>query len=112
LNHIPGAVIKDEICSSTRLRQEAVKNIDEDCDLIIVIGDKKSSNTNKLLDVAKATHPSIPSIMISDLNELEPTIIENKKYVSIASGASTPPEVIESIFNFIKNMLSDKDDAI
>jgi len=103
LEHIPNAIIKDEICASTRLRQEAVKNIDLDCDLIIVIGDKKSSNSNKLLDVAKTCHPNIESVMISQLNELDCTILDNKKYVSITSGASTPPEVIDNIFNFVKN---------
>ena len=100
--HIPSARIKEEICNTTRLRQEAVKNIKDDVDLIIIVGDSSSSNTKRLYEIATLSHPNILSIMISNIDELDTSILENKKNVAIASGASTPESAINDIVEFIK----------
>ena len=99
----PGAVILDEICASTRLRQEALRNIPKECDLILVIGDTHSSNTNRLKDVAEHLHPNIPTVMVSSLDELDKDLIKEKKNIVISTGASTSPEVINDIYNYLNN---------
>ena len=99
---IPHARIADEICSSTRTRQEAIKTIDsKEADMIIVVGDSKSSNSMRLLEVARLSHPDIESIMISNADELDINIIKNKKSIVVASGASVSHETIDAVLNKI-----------
>lgn len=102
--HLPKARIMDEICPATRLRQEALVNINKDVDLILVIGDKNSSNTNRLIEIAKSNHPTIDSYLISDLEELKDIDINKKKHVAIASGASTPKKEIDKIKEYLLSL--------
>ena len=101
--HKPKARIMDEICAATRLRQEALEKIDKDIDTILIIGDKKSSNTNRLLEIAKSTHPSIPSYLVSDLDEVKALKIKSN-HLAIASGASTPLKEIDKIKEYLKSL--------
>ena len=103
LDAIPGARIANEICGSTRLRQEAILSLDNDVDLIIVVGDNNSSNTKRLLEVAKASHPEVESIMISDASALDMSVCANKNHIVISSGASTPEDIIDAVYNKIIN---------
>ena len=103
LEHIPGARIENEICAATRLRQEAVTKIDADTDLIVVVGHPKSSNSNKLFDIAKSRYINSTVLMVSDLAELAKTGIDfaNKKKAAVVSGASTPQYVVDEIYNYL-----------
>ena len=103
LKAFPKARIADEICPSTRLRQEAIQKLPKDVDLIIVVGDVNSSNTRRLLEIAQQTHPSTASIMISEAKELDLSLIENKNHIVISSGASTPNEIIDEVYESIVN---------
>ena len=101
--HLPKARIMDEICPATRLRQEALIDLAPDTDLILVIGDKNASNTNRLLEIAKDNH-AIDSYLVSDLKELKKLDINKKKHVAIASGASTPKTEIDKISEYLKSL--------
>ena len=101
LDHIPGARIEQEICAATRLRQEAVTKIDPDTDLIIVVGSQKSSNSNKLFDIAKSTFKSATVIMVNDLDELKALDIHGKEKAAVVSGASTPKYIVDDIYNYL-----------
>ena len=103
LKVFPKARIADEICGSTRLRQKAITDLSEDVDLIIVVGDQKSSNSKRLLEIAKSTHPNVCSVMISDARELDTSLLINKNHIVISSGASTPNEIIDEVYNRIIN---------
>ena len=103
LKAIPNARIANEICGSTRLRQEAILSLDKDVDLIIVVGDNNSSNTKRLLEVAKASHPEVESLMIADASELDMRTCANKSHIVISSGASTPEDIIDAVYNKIVN---------
>lgn len=103
LESFPEARLADEICGSTRLRQTAIQNIDEDVDLIVVVGDINSSNTKRLLEISKQCHPDITSVMISESSELDLKLLENKNHIVISSGASTPEEIINAVYNKIVN---------
>ncbi len=103
LAEVPGARIANEICGSTRLRQEAILSLDKDVDLIIVVGDNNSSNTKRLLEVATASHPEVESIMISDASALNMSVCANKNHIVISSGASTPEDIIDAVYNNIVN---------
>ena len=97
-NHVPNARISNEICSTTRIRQEAVRFI-ENVDAIIVVGDQMSSNSKRLFEIAKTFHPDAYVIMISDVEQLPIEELKNKNHIAISSGASTPSDVIDQIYN-------------
>ena len=103
LKAFPHARLADEICASTRLRQQAIQSINPDVDFIIVVGDVNSSNTRRLLEISKQCHPNIPSIMISNVKELDFSLLQNKNHIAISSGASTPEEIIDEVYNTILN---------
>lgn len=96
--HYPNARISNEICPTTRQRQEAVMNV-KDVDAIIVVGDQVSSNSKRLFEIAKSTHPNIYVTMVSSKDELDLNILRNKNHIAISSGASTPSDVIDEIYN-------------
>ena len=100
---MPNARISNEICPTTRQRQEAVINVKE-VDAIIVAGDKVSSNSNRLYELAKASHPNAFVIMVSDANELPIDELQNKNHIAISSGASTPSDVIDEIYYKLVNL--------
>ena len=102
--NVPSARIADEICFSTRKRQEAIKQLDNDIDCIVVIGDKKSSNSTRLLEIAKMSHPQIASYMVSNVDELDLGLLRNKKHIVLASGASVAIETIDAIYNKINSL--------
>ena len=102
--HIPEARILEEICNTTRLRQEAVISLPHDVDLIIVVGDIYSSNTKRLYEIARMSHPETLSVMVSELHELDLSLLKEKKHIAIASGASTPLFAIEEIVNYLEQL--------
>ena len=99
--HIPGARIENEICDATRLRQEAMLHINKDTDLIIVVGHERSSNTNKLFDIAKSHYPNALVLMVNNLEELKKFDFKSNKKAAIASGASTPSYVVDEIYDYL-----------
>ena len=99
--HIPGARIIDEICPATRLRQEALAKIPSDTDVIFIVGDKKSSNTNKLFDIAKKLYTDKDVYMVSSLNDVLNINLNGKEKASISSGASTPKFIVDEIYNYL-----------
>ena len=101
LAHIPSARIEQEICAATRLRQEAVTKIASDTDLIIVVGSQKSSNSNKLFDIAKSSFKSATVIMVNDLDELKALDINGKEKAAVVSGASTPKYIVDEIYQYL-----------
>lgn len=94
------AQIFDRICGATSERQEATKKLAKICDVIIVIGDLKSSNSKKLLEVAKAENPN--SYLVQNEKELNMSIFSENMKVGIAAGASTPEDIIKKIENKIR----------
>ena len=101
LKHYPGARIENEICNATRLRQEAILKISKDTDLIFIVGDKKSSNTTKLYDIAISNFPNAKVCFVSSLTDVQELDLSNYKKAAICSGASTPQFVVDDIYNYL-----------
>ncbi len=101
LKHFPQARIENEICNATRLRQEAILKIDKDTDLIIIVGHSKSSNSNKLFEIAKENYPESLVLMVNNLEELKGIDIKNKRKAAVGSGASTPQYIVDQIYNYL-----------
>jgi len=100
--HLEHVTINEEICSATRLRQQAVIDIPPNVDLIYVVGSTFSSNTEKLVEVAKKSHTKAPVYRINTVEDIHRSDLGGKKLVAVAAGASTPPEVTEEIIAFLK----------
>lgn len=103
---IPSARISDEVCNSPRIRQQAILDLPDTVDLIVVIGEEMSTSANKLFETAKANHPNTLCIMISNENEIENTLFVDKKHVAIASSGDTPTRIVETVVNHIRNIKS------
>lgn len=102
--HVSNAEIIDEICDATKVRQLAILNIPNEVDLIVIVGGTKSSNTNKLFEIAKDTHKNARVIKVLNLSELKRYKLDNYKYAAIAAGTSTPVGVTNEIINYIKSI--------
>ena len=100
-NNLPRAFVFDEICNATLLRQQAVKELKDDIDTILVVGSKKSSNTMKLFEIATKEHPNKQSVLVGSLEELKPLNLKFKNAV-IVSGTSTPYETIAKIKEYLE----------
>ena len=101
---IPNARFGPEVCNSARLREESIQNLSSSVDTIIVIGDDTSSNTSRLFETCKTSHPNATTILISSVNEIDDSLFKNKKHVAITSGSATTLGVIEAVINHIKNI--------
>ena len=94
----PNVLISSSICDATTLRQKAVINAPY-CDLFIIVGDIKSSNTNKLYKIASQKYKAI---MITSLDDLKNYPLDGINIVNITAGASTPREVVAEIIAYLE----------
>lgn len=100
---IPNVILENKICLSTTKRELALNNIKYD--LIIIVGDKKSSNTNKLYETAKNKADSKEVIYIESAIDLLNFDFKDYNDIAITSGASTPPQLVDQIVKFIESGL-------
>lgn len=106
LENIPKANIIDEICPVTRIRQENIINLKKDYDLLIIIGSKTSSNTNKLYELALKYHQNKKVLMIGSKKDLFNFDLSNYQHVAIFSGTSTPNEIINEVKQYLEEEYS------
>lgn len=104
ITQIPDARVLDEICSATRLRQQAVLDIPEDVEAIFIVGSPESANTEKLAEVAKLSHPQAKVYKIKTAAEIDCRLFNTSMKVAVASGASTPLETTESVIRLLKSL--------
>lgn len=97
----PQAEVYNEICKATQLRQEAVARMAVGADLTLVVGDPRSNNTNRLVQVAQEKAGS-PAIRIERLEDLTPEMLQGKKRVAVTSGASTPSQLTRQVIRFVE----------
>ena len=93
---------KEDICYATTNRQMAVKNIAKECDLFFVIGSRNSSNSVRLVEVAKKSG-CLNSQLIHSQSEIPFDLIENSNTIGISSGASAPEILVNNFINKLKN---------
>jgi len=93
---------KEDICYATTNRQMAVKNIAKECDLFFVIGSRNSSNSVRLVEVAKKSGCS-NSQLIHSQSKIPFDLIQNSNTIGISSGASAPEILVDNFINELKN---------
>jgi 4-hydroxy-3-methylbut-2-en-1-yl diphosphate reductase len=90
----------DDICYATQNRQDAVKQLAPRCDLVLVIGSRNSSNSNRLVEVAK--EHGARSHLIDNESEVREEWLEGVETVGISSGASAPEELVQRLVEFFR----------
>ncbi len=91
----------DDICYATQNRQNAVKALADEVNLLLVVGARNSSNSNRLREVGK--QHGVPAYLIQDETELDKSWFENIKKVGITSGASTPEVLVQRVLDKLRS---------
>ncbi len=97
----PAAEIHKEICMATQVRQEAVAEQAKDLDVLIVVGDPKSNNSNRLAQVSEEIAHT-KAYRIADVSELEIEWIKDAQVVGVTAGASTPTPITKEVITFLE----------
>ena len=86
---------KDDICYATQNRQDAVKQLAASVDVVLVVGSRNSSNSNRLREVAQ--NLSVPAYLIDDAGQIEPAWLNGARRVGVTAGASAPETLVRDV---------------
>lgn len=103
----PNVIVVNEICRATQMRQEALLNL-KDFDLLYVVGDHLSNNTNNLKKIAKNTVNKVR--LIESVMDIDDNDLKNINKVGVTAGASTPTSITQQVIDYLKkypNITSD-----
>jgi len=93
---------KDDICYATQNRQDAVKQIAEECDCVFVVGSPNSSNSNRLKEIA--TNLQRKAYLIDDKTEITEAMLVGVKNVGVTAGASAPEVLVQDVIQHLKDL--------
>ena len=91
---------KDDICYATQNRQDAVRKLTASCDLILVVGSKNSSNSNRLKELA--SNHGISSYLIDSAENINKCWFENKHSIGVTAGASAPETLVKEVIEYLQ----------
>ena len=93
---------KDDICYATQNRQDAVKALAPQCDVVIVVGSPTSSNSNRLREVAE--NLGVPAYMVDNASEIDPQWLGEKKRIGVTAGASAPEVLVRAVIERLNQL--------
>lgn len=93
--------IENTICSATRVRQQSARNLSKKVDVMVVIGGKHSSNTQKLVKICKEV---VDTLAIETSEELKNIDFNNYETIGVTAGASTPDWIIQDTISYLENL--------
>ncbi len=93
---------REDICYATQNRQDAVKEVARRSDVVLVIGSRNSSNSNRLAEVAREA--GAPAYLVDDETEVDPAWLEGAEVVGLTSGASAPEWLVERMLRFLAEL--------
>ena len=99
--HIVGPAV-DDICYATQNRQSAVRSMAAQVDLVLIVGARNSSNSNRLREVAQ--RDGIPAYLVQDEHEIDPMWLRGMSRVGISSGASTPDILVQAVIRHLHTL--------
>ena len=91
---------QQDICYATQNRQDAVKVLSQQADVVIVVGSPTSSNSNRLAELARKL--GVPAYMVDSADELKPEWLEGKQRVGLTAGASAPEVLVQQVIERVK----------
>jgi 4-hydroxy-3-methylbut-2-en-1-yl diphosphate reductase len=92
---------KDDICYATQNRQDAVKSLAKQCDVVIVVGSPNSSNSNRLREVAQ--QQGVAAYMVDNASELKLEWVAGKQNIGVTAGASAPEVLVQEVIDKLKD---------
>ena len=93
---------KDDICYATQNRQDAVKQLAKQCDVVIIVGSPSSSNSNRLREVAH--NMNVSAYLVDNATELKQVWLQGKQRIGISAGASAPEILVQEVIATLKTM--------
>ena len=96
---------KDDICYATQNRQDAVKTLCRDADLLLVVGAQNSSNSNRLRELGERA--GIPSYLITDAGAIKSEWLSDRTKIGVTAGASAPEELVQQVISHLKSCGAD-----
>ncbi len=90
---------KDDICYATQNRQDAVKTLCKDADILLVVGAQNSSNSNRLRELGERA--GIPSYLITDATAIEDEWLKGRQKIGVTAGASAPEELVQQVISHL-----------
>jgi 4-hydroxy-3-methylbut-2-enyl diphosphate reductase len=93
---------KDDICYATQNRQDAVKLLARQCDVVIVVGSPNSSNSNRLREVAR--NKNVEAYQVDNAGELQAEWLSGKRHIGITAGASAPEVLVQDVIIRLKEL--------
>ena len=101
---------KDDICYATQNRQDAVKVLARQCQVVIVVGSPNSSNSNRLREVAE--NQGVPAYMVDNAGELKPEWIAGKEVIGVTAGASAPEVLVQQVVERLRTLGAERVTAL
>lgn len=92
----------DDICYATQNRQDSVKALAKQCDLVIVVGSPNSSNSNRLREVAEQF--GVPAHLIDNANQIDPAWLAGRKRIGVTAGASAPEVLVDAVIARLREL--------
>ena len=96
---------KDDICYATQNRQDAVRELAQDCDLMLVVGSLNSSNSNRLRELAERS--GAEAHLIDSADDIDPAWLQGKTVVGVTAGASAPEVLVQQVVDGLRTMGAD-----
>ena len=93
---------KDDICYATQNRQDAVKMVVGQCDVVIVVGSPNSSNSNRLREVA--ANVGVPAYLVDDARGLQPEWFKDRIHIGVTAGASAPEILVQGVIEKLQQL--------
>ncbi|EHQ51849.1 MULTISPECIES: 4-hydroxy-3-methylbut-2-enyl diphosphate reductase [Ectothiorhodospira] len=97
--HIQGQR-RDDICYATQNRQDAIKALAAECDLILVVGSPNSSNSNRLREIAEKL--GVEAYLIDGAEDIQPQWLEGRRRIGVSAGASAPELLVQQVLDHLR----------
>ncbi len=92
----------DDICYATQNRQDAVRELSEACDLVLVVGSPNSSNSNRLRELAE--REGVEAYLIDGADEIDPRWIDGRRHIGVTAGASAPDVLVQGVIARLREL--------
>ena len=86
---------RDDICYATQNRQDAVKALSQQCDVVLVVGSPNSSNSNRLRELAE--NQGVPAYLVEEADQIHREWVEGRGYIGVTAGASAPEALVNGV---------------
>jgi 4-hydroxy-3-methylbut-2-enyl diphosphate reductase len=91
----------DDICYATQNRQDAVRRLGQQCDLVLVVGSPNSSNSNRLRELAEKQ--GVPAYLIDGAGDIRPEWLEGRRRIGVTAGASAPESLVREVVAHLRD---------